>query len=191
MNNGLVSDVRHRLFCSCGLYLSIVFLIYYGNNILGPSRFMILVWLITLSDKVIFFCHVAPLIVFLLSCLLCGRLTQNVILPKIPATISSFACVIPSVDYASPSYGDEYSDRQLTLNFELWFCVPTYFHKLWGFQNLVCLSICPYPEKRNHHSFVNISPTLVIDTSMERSSGELQHGNQKFNWKFWIFFQKR
>ena len=32
------------------------------------------------------------------------------------------------------------------------------------------LSVCPYPEKRNHPSFVNISPTLVIDTSMERSS---------------------
>ena len=28
-------------------------------------------------------------------------------------------------------------------------------------------SICPYPEKRNHSSFVNVSPTLVIDTSME------------------------
>ena len=28
-------------------------------------------------------------------------------------------------------------------------------------------------------SFVNISPTLVIDMSMERSSGVLLHGNQK------------
>ena len=51
----------------------------------------------------------------------------------------------------------------------------------------VCLSICPYPEKRNHHSFVNISPTLVIDTSMERSSRVLQHGKPK-NWFF--FFKK-
>ena len=50
----------------------------------------------------------------------------------------------------------------------------------------VCLSICPYPDKRNHHSFVNISPTLVIDTSMERSSRVLQHGNKKI----WFFFQK-
>ena len=50
----------------------------------------------------------------------------------------------------------------------------------------VCLSICPYPEKRNHHSFVNISPTLVIDTSMERSSRVLQHGNPKI----WFFFQR-
>ena len=32
------------------------------------------------------------------------------------------------------------------------------------------LSICPYPEKRNYPGFVNISPTLVIDTSMERPS---------------------
>ena len=62
---------------------------------------------------------------------------------------------------------------------------------MWGFQNRVCLSIrlsiCPYPEKRNHHSFVNISPTLVIDTSMERSSRVLRHGNPKI-WFF--FFQK-
>ena len=52
----------------------------------------------------------------------------------------------------------------------------------------VCLSICPYPEKRNHHSFVNISPTLVINTSMERSSRVLRHGNPKI-W-FFFFFQK-
>ena len=50
----------------------------------------------------------------------------------------------------------------------------------------VCLSICPYPEKRNHHSFVNISPTLAINTSMERFSRVLQHGNPKI----WFFFQK-
>ena len=50
----------------------------------------------------------------------------------------------------------------------------------------VCLSICPYPEKRNHHSFVNISPTLVIDTSMERYSRVLRHGNPKIG----FFFQK-
>ena len=51
----------------------------------------------------------------------------------------------------------------------------------------VCLSICPYPEKRNHHSFVNINPTLVIDTSMERSSQVLHDVKQKI-WFF--FFQK-
>ena len=42
--------------------------------------------------------------------------------------------------------------------------------------------VCPYPEKRNHLSFVNISPTLVIDKSMERSSlvvTEQQHENPK------------
>ena len=38
----------------------------------------------------------------------------------------------------------------------------------------------------NHLSFVNISPTLVIDTSMERSSRVLQHGNPKI----WIFSKK-
>ena len=64
-----------------------------------------------------------------------------------------------------------------------------------------CLSVCPHPEKRNHHSFVNISPTLVIDASMGRSSRVLQHGNPKIwffltqncenfqkvrNWRNWI-----
>ena len=38
----------------------------------------------------------------------------------------------------------------------------------------------------NHLSFVNTSPTLVIDTSMEGSSRLLQHGNPKI----WFFFQK-
>ena len=50
----------------------------------------------------------------------------------------------------------------------------------------VRLSVCPHPEKRNPLSFVNISPTLVIDTSMERFSRVLHNGNQKI----WIFFQK-
>ena len=57
---------------------------------------------------------------------------------------------------------------------------------MWGFQNLVRLSVprekksvCPYPEKKNHLSFVNISPTLVIDTSMERSSWFLYHEEPK------------
>ena len=39
----------------------------------------------------------------------------------------------------------------------------------------------------NHLSFVNISPTLVIDTSMERSSRVLHHGNTKI----WYFFFKK
>ena len=46
------------------------------------------------------------------------------------------------------------------------------------------IEFCPYPEfpyveKKNRPGFVNISPTLVIDTSTERSSQVLQHGNQK------------
>ena len=84
--------------------------------------------------------------------------------------------------YASPTSGEAYRNRRLTTNFELRveiFCVPTCFHvrmpKPWlSVCPSVCpsvrLSICPYPEKRNPPSFVNISPTLVIDTSMERSS---------------------
>ena len=42
---------------------------------------------------------------------------------------------------------------------------------------------CPYPEKRNCPGFVDISPTLVIDTSMGMSSRVLHHGNT-------IFFKK-
>ena len=42
------------------------------------------------------------------------------------------------------------------------------------------MSVCPYPEKRNHPSFINISPTVVIDTSMERSLRVLEHGNLNF-----------
>ena len=76
--------------------------------------------------------------------------------------------------YASPSSGEAYRDRRLTINFELWveiFCVPTCFHMRIPNPCLsVCPSVCPHPEKKYHHSFVNISPTLVIDTSMERSS---------------------
>ena len=103
------------------------------------------------------------------------------------------------VNYASPTSGEAYRDRRLTTNFELRveiFCVPTCFHMRIPKPCLsvrlsvclsVCLSICPYPEKRNHHSFVNISPTLVIDTSMERSSRVLRHGNPKIG----FFFSKK
>ena len=93
-----------------------------------------------------------------------------------------------------PSSGDPYSDRQLTLNFELWvefFCVPTCFHMRIPKS---CLSfrqsVCPCPEIRKHPIFVNISPTLVIDTSMERSSRVLQHVNPKKKFLF-IFKEGR
>ena len=81
--------------------------------------------------------------------------------------------------YASPSSGEAYRNRRLTTNFELWveiFCVPTCFHMRIP---KPCPSVCPYPEKRNRPAFANISPTLVIETSMERSSRILQHGNPK------------
>ena len=42
------------------------------------------------------------------------------------------------------------------------------------------------PKSWNHHSFVNICLTLVIDTSIKRSSRVLQHGNSKI----WYFFPK-
>ena len=100
--------------------------------------------------------------------------------------------------YASPTSGEAYRDRRLTTNFEFWveiFCVPTCFHVRIpkpclsvrpSVRPSVCPSVCPHPEKRYHHRFVNISPTLMIDTSMERSSRVLHHGNLKI----WIFFQK-
>ena len=74
------------------------------------------------------------------------------------------------------------------MSFELkFFCVPTCFHVRIPKPCLsVRPSVCPHPEKRNHHSFINISPTLVIDASMERSSRVLHHGNPKI----WILFQK-
>ena len=52
-------------------------------------------------------------------------------------------------------------------------------------------SVCPHPEKRNPLSFVNISPTLVIDTSMERSYQVLQHGNPKIGFLFSKKFEIR
>ena len=58
---------------------------------------------------------------------------------------------------------------------------------IWGFQNTVCpYPECPYPEKINRPSFVNISTTLVINASMERYSRVLQHLNPKI----WIYFKK-
>ena len=49
-------------------------------------------------------------------------------------------------------------------------------------------SVCPSvrtPRNENPPGFVNVGPTLVIDTSMERSSRVLQHENPKIR-----FFQK-
>ena len=90
------------------------------------------------------------------------------------------------INYASPSSRETYNDRQLTTNFELWveiFCVLTCFHMRIP---KPCLSVCPYPEKKNQTGFVNINPTLVVDTSMDRSSRVLQHGTPIFfkaqNW---------
>ena len=40
---------------------------------------------------------------------------------------------------------------------------------MFPYEDSEIVSVCPYPEKRNHISFVNISLTVVIDASMERS----------------------
>ena len=57
-----------------------------------------------------------------------------------------------------------------SLSFDMKFFVSKCFHMT--ILKCVCLSL---PEKRNHPSFINISHTLIIYTSMERSSRVLQH----------------
>ena len=109
----------------------------------------------------------------------------------VATSIYAYICLYVYLIYASPSSGEAYRDRRLTTNFELWveiFCVPTCFHVRIPKPCLsVRPSVCLHPEKRYHHSFVNISPTLVIDTSMERFSRVLHHGNSKIG----FFFQKK
>ena len=59
--------------------------------------------------------------------------------------------------------------------------------KIWFFfSKKFEIRILTFTKSWNHLSFVNISPTLVIDTSMEWSSRVLHHGNKKI----WFFFQK-
>ena len=84
--------------------------------------------------------------------------------------------------------------------FEVWvkkICVPHV--SIWGFQNRVslslCPSVCPYPEKRNHPSFVNISPPLVIDTSIingkvfTSTTGWNLIFFRKFEIEFWLVYR--
>ena len=80
-----------------------------------------------------------------------------------------------------PVIRDAYSDRQLIPSFELKFFV---WRHMFPYEDSKILSVCPNPKSWNHPGFVKISPTLVIDTSMERSSRVLQHGNPKV----WISF---
>ena len=84
--------------------------------------------------------------------------------------------------YASPSSGEAYRDRRLTINFELRvevFCMPTCFHVRIPKPFLsVCPSICPSVCLSAHREKKDQS-YKVIDTSMERSSRVLPHGNPK------------
>ena len=87
--------------------------------------------------------------------------------------------------YASPSSREACRDRQLTINFELWveiFCVPTCFHVRILKQ---CLSV---PEKRNHHSFVNICPTLVANWDI---NGKVFTSTTAWKLKNVILFSKK
>ena len=91
-----------------------------------------------------------------------------------------------SNNYTSPSSGEAFRDQQLTINFGLWdeiFLCADMFPNA----DSKTLSVCLYPEKLPWRRwYQSLSPTLVIDTSMERSLRVLQHGNPKI----WIFFQK-
>ena len=53
----------------------------------------------------------------------------------------------------------------LILSFELKFFACRHV-SICGFWNRVC----PYPEKRNHHSFVNITPALVVKVFSTRAT---------------------
>ena len=59
---------------------------------------------------------------------------------------------------------------------------------MFPYENSKTVSVCPYPEERNHPSFINISLTLVIDTIMERSLRVLHHGNPEI--RFFFFKSK-
>ena len=130
--------------------------------------------------------------------------TQSKIRKKFKAEISS--TITDCYNNASPSSGEAYRDRRLAINFELWVkiflcadmfpyedsksvsvCLSVCPSVCLSVCPSVCLPVCPHLEKRYYHSFVNISPTLVIiDTSMERFSRVLHHGNPKIR----FFFQK-
>ena len=56
-------------------------------------------------------------------------------------------------------------------------CLPCL---LFSYEDSKTVSVCLYLKKRNRPSFINISPTLVIDTSMERSSRAWKPKNWKF-----------
>ena len=61
------------------------------------------------------------------------------------------------------------------LSFDLKFlvCPHVSIRRFWN-------PVCPYPEKRNNPCFVNnISSTLIIYASMEKSSRLLHHGNME------------
>ena len=75
------------------------------------------------------------------------------------------------------------SDRELTLiflSFELKYLVSRHVSIIMRIPKS-CLFVCPYPKKRNHPIFVNITPTVAIDISIERSSRVLQHENPKID----------
>ena len=71
----------------------------------------------------------------------------------------------------------------LILSFELK-CFVCPHASIQGFQFRVCLTVCSYPEKRNHPGFVNISFTLVIDASIKVFTSSYSMETQKFDFFF-------
>ena len=75
---------------------------------------------------------------------------------------------------------------QKSSKFEFWLLTKSWNHLSFVNISPTLVIDTSMAKSWNHLSFVNISPTLVIDTSMERSLRVLQHGNKKI----WFFFQK-
>ena len=81
----------------------------------------------------------------------------------------------------------EWKSHRSFINISNWYINEKVFTSktAWKFKNLKILlkkfeaRILTRAEELKSPNFVNISLTLVIDTSMERSSREMQHGNPK------------
>ena len=114
-------------------------------------------------------------------------LLESTCIDTLLTSVKDLIVILPI--YASPCSGEAFRDRQLNTKFEFWvefFCVPS-TADMFPYEDSKTVSVCPYSQKRSYPGFVNISPTIVItDTSMERCSWVLQHGNPKI----WIIFQK-
>ena len=114
---------------------------------------------------------------------------------------SYFCCCIyrdalviqPPPDYfhvhASPSSGEAFKDRRLTTNFELWvdffLCAD-----MFPYEDSKTVSVCPYPEKRNHPDALVIQPPPdYFHVHASPSSGEaFKDRRLTTNFELWVDF---